>query len=138
MKLNKIIVFPGTFNPFHEGHLEIISKINKKYFVLILISNNPNKKLVSFQKRYKQITKFLDSYKHKNKIIFGINFNLTVDFLNILNIKYILRGFRNSYDKKYEINLFNEYKKSKKNLKFKLIRSKKNIKLSSSFLRDEN
>lgn len=131
---NKIIVFPGTFNPFHIGHFELIKKISKKYIILILISNNPNKKNVSFQKRFLQINEFLSLHK-SNNVIVGINFGLTMEFLNCINTHTILRGYRNLNDKKYEKNLKKEYKKIKKELKVILIKNRSTQEISSTLLR---
>lgn len=134
--LNKVIVFPGTFDPFHQGHLEIIQRINSKYVVVILISNNPKKKSVSFQDRYIQISNFLSLNNPKsNNIIIGINFGLTTDFLTSLNCNFILRGYRNKLDLKYEKELIRNYKQTKRKLFVKLIKSKINQNISSSILK---
>ena len=63
---SKIAVFPGTFDPFTNGHLDIVLKALKLFdTVIIAIGNNANKKhLFSVQKRVEWI-----------KAVFAVMFN---------------------------------------------------------------
>lgn len=46
---NRIAVFPGTFDPFTNGHLDIVLKALKLFDVVIIaIGHNANKKHLFF------------------------------------------------------------------------------------------
>ena len=56
----KKVIFPGGFDPFHNGHLDIIIEARKLFDeVLVIVGNNPNKKSYWFstEERKKLIEK---------------------------------------------------------------------------------
>lgn len=65
----KIAILGGSFNPIHNGHIEIARRVRKKLnpgkFFFVPSANNPLKNkinLLSFKKRYELIKKALAKY----------------------------------------------------------------------------
>ncbi|MBH76413.1 MAG: pantetheine-phosphate adenylyltransferase [Flavobacteriales bacterium] len=105
----KNAIFPGSFDPFTLGHLDIVKKSEKIFDKIVIgIGENDSKKpLFSIEKRKKIIEKIFK----KNKKIIVKDYNcLTVDFCKINNLRFIIRGLRNSSDfqKEKELALMNE------------------------------
>lgn len=109
---NKTVLFAGSFDLFHEGHLEFLKFLIKKYKkVYICISNNHSKKnQSSFQTRYKYLLKTLNE-NNLNDIEIIINFGLTIDIAKDLKCDFLVRSYVNEIDYKYELNLkyINQY-----------------------------
>ena len=105
----KNAIFPGSFDPFTLGHLDIVRKSEKIFDKIIIgIGENDSKKpLLSVEKRKKIIKQIFI----KNDKIVVKDYNcLTVEFCKINNIGFIIRGLRNSTDfqKEKELALMNE------------------------------
>ncbi|UUD37047.1 pantetheine-phosphate adenylyltransferase [Mycoplasmopsis californica] len=101
----KIAIYPGSFDPLHKGHLEIIKKVLKIFDKLIVIvSVNPDKEnQTPVDERLKQVCDQLKGFKNvevipnKNKLIGHIARDLGVEF--------IIRSARNKTDFDYELEL---------------------------------
>ncbi|MCV2502372.1 MAG: pantetheine-phosphate adenylyltransferase [Candidatus Lightella neohaematopini] len=101
--LNKVI-YPGTFDPLTNGHLNIITRAAKLFDnVIVAIANNYNKKLLfSLNERIylaKQVTLHIS-----NVTITSFN-GLIVDFARYKKINVIIRGIRSTFDFNYEMQL---------------------------------
>jgi len=104
----KIALYPGTFNPFHLGHLKIL-----EYAETIF-----DKVIIAFGK---------NSDKEENLITIPetLNFHQTLSYssslVDLLNeFKYpltVIRGIRNSTDMQYEMNQFKWLKEMKYDIK---------------------
>ena len=105
----KKAIFPGSFDPFTLGHLDIVKKSEKIFDKIIIgIGENDSKKpLLSVEKRKKIIKQI---FIKNDKIVVKDYNSLTVDFCKINNIGFIIRGLRNSTDfqKEKELALMNE------------------------------
>lgn len=104
MKDMNIAVYPGSFDPITNGHLDIISrgaKIYDKLIVAVLV-NMDKKCLFDIEERVeliKKVTKDLDNVE-------VLNFEgLLVDFARIHNSKVILKGLRTVSDFEYEFQM---------------------------------
>lgn len=103
--MNKAI-YPGTFDPITNGHLDIIKKaINIFNELIILIACNKNKNpFFSLDERINFVKKSTRNLKKNIKIL---SFNgLITDFAKKNNIYFIIRGLRNISDFLYEMKLF--------------------------------
>ena len=98
---SKIAVFPGTFDPFTNGHLDIVLKALKLFdTVIIAIGNNANKKhLFSVQKRVEWIKAV---FANENRVEVDFYTGLTSDFCKKNNATFIVRGLRTITDFEYE------------------------------------
>lgn len=99
--MQKIAIFPGSFDPFTIGHESIVNRALPLFDkIVIMIGYNSNKKsFYSIEKRLKWINQV---FADEDKIEVQIHDGLTVDFCKKVNAKYILRGIRTSADFEYE------------------------------------
>ena len=99
--MERIAVFPGSFDPFTIGHKVILDSalplFNKIY---IAIGCNSNKK--SFFTLEKRIDDISALYKGNEKIAIETYDTLTIDFCKKVGANFILRGLRNVADFEYE------------------------------------
>lgn len=68
----KKVIFPGSFDPFHNGHFDIIKEATKIFdYVLIAVANNPSKTSYWFnaKERKKLIEKSIKNLKNIEVII---------------------------------------------------------------------
>ena len=99
--MDKIAIFPGSFDPFTIGHESIVLRALPIFDkIVIMIGYNVNKQsFYPIEKRLKWINQV---FKDEAKIEVQIYDGLTVDFCKKVNAKYILRGIRTSSDFEYE------------------------------------
>ncbi|SRR5690554_1354138 len=94
-------VFPGSFDPFTLGHLDIVTRALPLFDeIVIAIGINADKKyMFSLEERKRFIEEtFQDSPKIKVETYHG----LTAAFCNEIGAKFILRGIRNTTDYNFE------------------------------------
>ncbi|VEU59110.1 pantetheine-phosphate adenylyltransferase [Mesomycoplasma neurolyticum] len=103
--LTKKALYPGSFAPFHEGHLSILKKALSIFdYVYLVITINPDKEIdFSFEKRKKIVEQAIVGLKNV-EIIINDN-NLTADIAKQLNVNWLIRSARNQIDFDYEIDL---------------------------------
>ena len=97
----KIAIFPGSFDPFTNGHYDIVNRGLQLFDeIIIAIGHNTTKK------RYFEVetikTKIESLYKSEKKVKVLIYNELTSSFAQKKNSKFILRGLRNTTDFEYE------------------------------------
>ena len=104
MKKMNIAIYPGSFDPITNGHLDIITrgaKIYDKLIVAVLV-NVDKKCLFTIEERVeliKRVTKNLDNVE-------VLSFDgLLVDFAKMHNSKVILKGLRTMSDFEYEFQM---------------------------------
>lgn len=99
--MEKICLFPGTFDPITKGHVDIIQRAAPLFDKLIIgIGSNASKTpMFSVEQRSSWISRiFLDDRRID---VTGYE-GLTVDFCRKINARYILRGIRYISDFEYE------------------------------------
>lgn len=99
-----IAIYPGSFDPITNGHLDIITrgaKIYDKLIVAVLV-NMDKKCLFTIEERVeliKRVTKHIDNVE-------VLSFDgLLVDFAKLHNSKVILKGLRTMSDFEYEFQM---------------------------------
>ena len=100
----KIAIYPGSFDPITNGHLDIISRSSELFDQLIVaVSNNSSKKtLFKINERKKIIEKSLFNIKNIKIVSFE---GLLVDFASKQDIKTVIRGLRALSDFEYEFRM---------------------------------
>ncbi|MCS7243454.1 MAG: pantetheine-phosphate adenylyltransferase [Candidatus Calescibacterium sp.] len=99
--LDKVAVYPGSFDPITLGHLDIINRAITLFDTLIiLVLNNYRKKpLFSIQERTELIKKCIEN---NQKIVVDSYCGLLVDYIKEKGIKFIVKGIRAISDFEYE------------------------------------
>ncbi|MCK5866766.1 MAG: pantetheine-phosphate adenylyltransferase [Mycoplasmataceae bacterium] len=101
----KKAIYPGSFDPIHKGHINIIKKASKLFDeLLVVVSNNPEKdNQRDIKERLLEVSKVIKDFPNV-KAIFN-NKLLTSKLAASLNINFLIRSGRNDIDFKYEIEL---------------------------------
>ena len=102
----KTAVYPGSFDPFTNGHLDIVKKASALFDkVAIVVAINKNKsRAYDVDKMCKAIEATLSENNITNCIV-GSWDGLIADLMQQWNIKYLIRGLRNTMDYNYEENI---------------------------------
>ena len=107
--MNKVAIYPGTFDPITYGHIDVIKKALKIFDKIVVgISNVSNKNyLFSSQERIDIVNKALfKDIKLNKKKIFVVPFeSLTTDLCKKYKSNIILRGLRAVSDFEYEFQM---------------------------------
>ena len=101
---NRIAVYPGTFDPITNGHLDIIERGLKLFDGLIVaIAESPAKEpLFDVDERVNMAKEAVKKYKNVKVESFNC---LLIDYLRKKNANIILRGLRVISDFEYEFQM---------------------------------
>lgn len=102
----KICVYPGTFDPFTMGHLDILKRASRIFdFVVIGILINKNKKPVfTLEERERLIRDAAQAAGVANFEVESFD-GLLVDFCRQKGAQVIIRGLRAVSDYEYELQI---------------------------------
>ncbi len=97
----KKAIFPGSFDPFTNGHKDIVDQaLNVFDEIIIAVGKNSSKSyMFSLKERISFIKK---SFKTNSKITIESYSDLTIKFCESRNIKFLVRGLRNINDFVFE------------------------------------
>jgi pantetheine-phosphate adenylyltransferase len=99
--MEKIAVFPGSFDPFTIGHESIVRRALTMFDqIIIMIGYNSNKMAYYPLNKRKEWIKRV--FEDESRIKVGKFEGLTVDYCNKVHAQYILRGLRTASDFEYE------------------------------------
>jgi pantetheine-phosphate adenylyltransferase len=102
--MQRIGVYPGTFDPFTNGHLDLVTRSRSLFDqVIIAIAANLEKgPLFSPKERQEMIQETLDSMTGVTVELFD---GLLVDFVQARGAQAIIRGLRAVSDFEYELQI---------------------------------
>ena len=99
--MQRICLFPGTFDPVTLGHVDIINRARPlfdKIYVGIGI-NTSKSPMFSAEQRMKWVA---DIYANEPRVVSVIYEGLTINYCKIIHANFILRGIRYVSDFEYE------------------------------------
>lgn len=134
--MSKVALFPGTFDPFTLGHLDIVNRgLNMFDEVVVAIGTNMEKKhMFSLEKREQWIKEIFDN---EPRVRVASYEGLTAKYAEQIGAHFILRGLRTNQDFTYEkqIAYVNEDMSPSINSVF-LMSHQTNATVSSTIVRD--
>ncbi|NTS75699.1 pantetheine-phosphate adenylyltransferase [Catenovulum sp. SM1970] len=108
-------IYPGTFDPITNGHIDLISRASKLFSkVIVGVANNPTKKpMFDLTQRVELAEQSLAHYQNAEVVGFS---GLLVHFAQQHNANVLLRGLRTTIDFEYELQLATANKRLHKEL----------------------
>ena len=100
----RIAIYPGSFDPFTNGHLDILSRACSVFDeVIVLVAINSTKKtLFTLEER---VSFLKEIFQGNPKVRVDSYEGLTVDYAKKVGAKHIIRGLRAVTDFEYEFQL---------------------------------
>jgi len=104
MNLHRIAVYPGTFDPITNGHIDLVSRAARVFSkVIVAIAESPHKSpLLSLDERISLSRNELKGLKNVEVLGFS---NLLVEFVQQIGAGVLIRGLRAVSDFEYEFQL---------------------------------
>ncbi|MDA8706245.1 pantetheine-phosphate adenylyltransferase [Candidatus Pelagibacter bacterium] len=139
--MNKVAIYPGTFDPITYGHIDVIKKALKLFDKIIVgVSDVSNKNyLFNSEERIDIVNKALfNDLKLSKKKISVVSFSsLTTDLCKKYKSNIILRGLRAVSDFEYEFQLAGMNRKLNNNIETIFLMSDvENQIISSRFVKE--
>ncbi len=100
----KIAVYPGSFDPITNGHIDVIKRAAKAFdhLIVAVLVNDSKKSLFTLEER-------LDILKHSIKDVDNVSFDsfsgLLVDYCKEKQLSAIVRGLRAISDFEFEMQM---------------------------------
>lgn len=98
----KIAVFPGSFDPITNAHIDIVARAKVLFDkIYVAIGTNTNKK--GFFTSAERLSIVKSAFSSYQSAVEAVQFDgLTVDFCREVGARFILRGMRNANDFEFE------------------------------------
>lgn len=136
--MKKEAIYAGSFDPFTNGHLDIVKKAAKLFDkVAIVVAVNKNKsRTYNAEKMCSAIEVTLKENNITNCVV-GTWDGLIADLMRSWEINYLIRGLRNNIDYNYEENMAVVNKLINPNIEYIYFRAD-NTAISSSMVKELN
>jgi len=104
MDLHRTAVYPGTFDPITNGHIDLVSRAARVFSkVVVAIAESPHKNpLLSLDERIELSRNELSGLENVEVLGFS---NLLVEFVQQIGAGVLIRGLRAVSDFEYEFQL---------------------------------
>jgi pantetheine-phosphate adenylyltransferase len=105
--MDKIAVYPGSFDPITNGHLDLLERALKIFDrVVIAIAANPAKKpIFTFEERLEMIKQSMADHPLHDQVTVDAFDGLLVDYVKRAGARAIVRGLRAISDFEYEFQM---------------------------------
>ena len=134
--MERIGIYPGSFDPIHKGHIDIINRATKLVDKLfIAVADSPHKNpLFNLDERKEMIE---DEFSKETGIeVIAFN-NLLVDLADSLNAQILIRGLRAVSDFEYEFQMLGMNRQLNSNIETVfLMADAQRQSISSNFIKD--
>ena len=134
--MQRIGIYPGSFDPIHKGHIDIINRATKLVDKLfIAVADSPHKSpLFNLEERKEMIEEEFSKETGIEVIAFN---NLLVDLADSLNAKILIRGLRAVSDFEYEFQMLGMNRQLNSNIETVfLMADTQRQSISSNFIKD--
>lgn len=101
----KVAVYPGSFDPITNGHLDLIERaLNIFDKLIVAVAENPDKNpLFTIEERLEMVKEATKDYD--DKVIIDRIYGLTVDYVEKQGASVIVRGLRAISDFEFELQM---------------------------------
>ncbi|WP_456402473.1 pantetheine-phosphate adenylyltransferase [Persephonella sp.] len=134
--ITRVCVYPGTFDPVHFGHIDIVKRaLNVFENVIVAVAENPKKKpLFNIDERVDMFRVSVSEFS--DRVMVESFEGLLINFMKKYNTKIIVRGVRLFTDFEYELQIAMTNYNLDKVETFFLMPSQELIHISSSIVKD--
>ena len=134
--MNRVAIYPGSFDPFTNGHLDIVKKaagLFDKVYVIIGVNAKKKRTYSGAQMQFAIETALADA-GIENCTVCAYD-GLVAEFAKENGAGYMIRGLRNNLDYNYEENIAEVNKLINPGLEYVYFRAE-NVAVSSSMVRE--
>ena len=134
--MQRIGIYPGSFDPIHKGHIDIINRATKLVDKLfIAVADSPHKNpMFNLDERREMIEQEFSKETGIEVIAFN---NLLVDLADSLNAQILIRGLRAVSDFEYEFQMLGMNRQLNSNIETVfLMADAQRQSISSNFIKD--
>jgi pantetheine-phosphate adenylyltransferase len=132
--MNRKAIYPGSFDPFTNGHLDIVKKASALFDeVDVVIGVNANKRRTFSAEAMKAAIEATLKELGLNNVSVTIHGGLVAEYAKTNRIQYMIRGLRNNMDYNYEENIAEVNKLIDPRMEYVYFRAE-NVAVSSSMV----
>ena len=134
--MGKTAIYPGSFDPFTNGHLDMVRKASEifDYFYIVIGVNSDKRRSFPAQQTAEAIRETLLENRISNCEV-RIWEGLVAEFAHVFHADYMIRGLRNNMDYNYEENIAAVNKLINPDLEYVYFRAN-NIAVSSTMVKE--
>lgn len=134
--MNRSAIYPGSFDPFTNGHLDIVKKAAALFDeVYIVIGVNAKKHRAFDTEKMKTAIEEILTTLNLHNVRVAIFEGLVAEYAKANGIKYMIRGLRNNMDYNYEENIAEVNKLINPEMEYVYFRAD-NVAVSSSMVKE--
>ncbi|MBQ7344716.1 MAG: pantetheine-phosphate adenylyltransferase [Oscillospiraceae bacterium] len=132
----KKAIYPGSFDPFTNGHLDIVKKASALFDeVDVVIGVNANKRRTFAAEAMKAAIEKTVAELGMDNVSVTVYAGLVAEYAKTNDIKYMIRGLRNNMDYNYEENIAEVNKLINPKMEYVYFRAE-NVAVSSSMVKE--